>query len=51
MLKTLNEEGLLEAFILLDLADEGIAEDHPRYLQQHRELLRKYVVEHIIGDD
>jgi tetratricopeptide (TPR) repeat protein len=47
-LKKLDEEGLLEAYILLARADEGIAQDHPAYLRQNRERLRRYVVEYLL---
>ena len=48
MLKKLNDDGLLEAYILLARADDGIAKDHPSYLKQHRENLRRYVVEYVV---
>ncbi|HVF41670.1 MAG TPA: tetratricopeptide repeat protein [Pyrinomonadaceae bacterium] len=47
-LKRLDDEGLLEAYILLARADEGIAQDHPAYLKQSRDKLRRYVVEYVI---
>ena|ERR1051326_3977480 len=47
-LKKLNDEGLLEAYILLARADEGIAEDYPAYLAQNRDKLRRYVIEYIL---
>lgn len=47
-LKKLNDAGLLEAYILLSRSDKGIAEDHPRYLAQNRDKLRRYVVEYIV---
>jgi hypothetical protein len=47
-LKKLNDEGLLEAFILLALPDAGITKDHPFYLKQNRDKLRRYVVEYIL---
>ncbi|MGI9167716.1 MAG: tetratricopeptide repeat protein [Pyrinomonadaceae bacterium] len=49
-LKKLNDDGLLEAYILLARADDGIAKDHPSYLRQHRDNLRRYVVEYVITD-
>src|SRR5688572_4755958 len=39
-LKKLDEEGLLEAYILLARPDDGIAHDHPAYLKQNRVKLR-----------
>lgn len=47
-LKKLNEQGLLEAYILMAHADDGIAKDHPVYLKQHRDKLRRYVVEYVL---
>ncbi|MCI0490310.1 MAG: tetratricopeptide repeat protein [Blastocatellia bacterium] len=47
-LKKLNDEGLLEAYILLAKADEGIATDHPAYLMKNRDKLRRYVVEYVL---
>ena len=45
----LDEQGLLESYILLARPDDGIAADHPVYLKQNREKLRRYVKEHVIG--
>jgi len=50
-LKQLDEEGLLEAYILLAQPDEGIAADHPTYLKANREKLHRYVALHVIGKD
>jgi tetratricopeptide (TPR) repeat protein len=47
-LKKLDEEGLLEAYVLLARADEGIAADYPAYLKQNRDKLRRYVVQYVI---
>ena len=47
-LKKLDEAGLLEAYILLARPDEGIAQDHPPYLKQNREKLRRYVMEYVV---
>lgn len=47
-LKKLDEEGLLEAYILLARADEGIAQDYPAYLRANRDKLRRYVFEYVI---
>ncbi len=47
-LKKLNDDGLLESYILLARADDGIAKDHPSYLRQHRNNLRRYVVEYVL---
>lgn len=47
-LKKLNDEGLLEAYILLARPDEGIARDYLAYRSQSRDKLRRYVVEYIL---
>lgn len=47
-LKKLNDEGLLEAYLLIARPDEGIAQDHPAYLKQNREKLRRYVIEYVV---
>ncbi|MEK6281072.1 MAG: tetratricopeptide repeat protein [Acidobacteriota bacterium] len=46
-LKKLNDEGLLEAYILLARPDEGIARDHPAYLRANRDKLRRYVLNYV----
>jgi tetratricopeptide (TPR) repeat protein len=46
-LKKLNDEGLLEAYILLAKPDNGIAMDHPAYLKENREKLRRYTVQYV----
>jgi tetratricopeptide (TPR) repeat protein len=48
-LKKMDDEGLLEAYILLARADEGIARDHPAYLQQNRDKLRRYVLTYVVA--
>ena len=47
-LKKLNDEGLLEAYILLARADDGILQDHPAYLKESRDKLRRYVIEYVV---
>ena len=47
-LKKLDEDGLLEAYILMARPDEGIAQDHAAYLKQNRDKLRRYVNEYVI---
>ncbi|HEY0404484.1 MAG TPA: tetratricopeptide repeat protein [Pyrinomonadaceae bacterium] len=44
----LNNDGLLESYILLARADEGIAQDYEKYLKSNRDKLRRYVVEYIL---
>lgn len=48
ILQKLDNEGLLEAFILMAQADEGIAEDHEAYLKNNRPKLRQYVLNYVI---
>lgn len=48
ILQKIDDDGLLEAFVLLALANEGIADDHTAYLKQHRPELRKYVLNYVI---
>ena len=46
-LKKLNDEGLLEAYILLARPDEGIVKDYYGYLQANRAKLIRYMKEHV----
>lgn len=48
-LKKLNDEGLLEAYILLTRPDEGIAKDYFEYLKVNRAKLIRYVKEYIVA--
>lgn len=45
----MDEEGVLEAYILMAKPDNGIALDHPDYLRANRDKLRKYVIRFVIG--
>lgn len=47
-LKKLDDDGLLEAYVLIARADEGIAQDHPAFLKQNRDKLRRYVMEYVL---
>jgi hypothetical protein len=47
-LKKLNDEGLLEAYILLARPDEGISKDHPAFLKTSRDKLRRYMLEYVV---
>src|SRR6185369_125080 len=47
-LKKLDDEGLLESYILLARPDDGIALDHPAYLKQNRDKLRRYVMQYVV---
>lgn len=48
-LKQLNDAGVLEAYILLARADQGIAQDYPAYRQQNRDKLVRYVLDFVIS--
>lgn len=48
MIRKLDKEGLLEAFILLALPDEGIANDFPAYRKTNVENLRRYVKSYVM---
>ena len=39
----LQKAGMLECWILIDGADEGIQQDYPAYRKEHRQLLHDYV--------
>ncbi|HEX8771972.1 MAG TPA: tetratricopeptide repeat protein [Pyrinomonadaceae bacterium] len=43
----LNEDGLLEAYILLARADEGIAQDYEAYRAANRDKLKRYLAEYV----
>ncbi len=43
----LDDEGLLEAYILFARADEGIAQDYAGYRKDHRDKLRQYLEEYV----
>jgi len=50
-LKQLDDEGFLEAYILLAQPDDGIAADYTVYLKANREKLHRYVAQHVIGSN
>lgn len=47
-LKKLDEQGLLESYILIARPDEGIVQDYPAYLKQNRDKLRRYMLEYVV---
>ncbi|MEO6392538.1 MAG: tetratricopeptide repeat protein [Pyrinomonadaceae bacterium] len=47
-LKKLDEDGVLEAYLLIARPDEGIAQDHAAYLNSNRDKLRQYVVKYVV---
>jgi tetratricopeptide (TPR) repeat protein len=48
ILKKLDEEGLLEAYILLAMPDQGIAADFAAYRKTNSENLRRYVKQYVM---
>ena len=48
-LKLLDDAGMLEAFIFFTRADQGISEDYPAYLKEHRDTLRRFWTDFVIG--
>lgn len=48
ILQKLDNEGLLEAYILMAQPDQGIARDHENYLKANRAKLRQYVLNYVI---
>ena len=45
---TLSADGMLEAYILLNAADEGIAKDYEGYRATHREVLKAYLSKYVV---
>jgi hypothetical protein len=44
----LQEAGFLEAYILLALADQGIAQDYLPYREKNRDKIRRYLSEFVV---
>jgi tetratricopeptide (TPR) repeat protein len=49
LLEKIDNDGLLESYILLAIPDQGIAEDYPAYLKANRDKLRRYVLKYVIS--
>lgn len=47
---TLDKSGLLESFILIDRADEGIVQDYRAYRREHRDNLVRYIREYWLDE-
>ena len=45
----LDQDGVLEPYILLARSDAGIAQDYPGFLKEHRDLLHRYATKWIIS--
>ena len=48
VIEKMDKDGVLEAFILMAMADEGIAQDHLPYLKANRDKMRLYVNKYVI---
>jgi len=44
----LNDAGMLDCWILISGADNGLARDYDAYRKEHRELLHKYVEKYVV---
>jgi hypothetical protein len=44
----LDKDGMLECWILLSHADQGIAQDYAAYRATHRELLHAYMDKYLV---
>lgn len=49
VLAKMDTEGVLEAYILLAIPDQGIARDHRAFMLAHRDKLKKYVRSYVIA--
>lgn len=45
----LNDDGLLEPYVLLVRADQGIAQDYAAYRKDNRDKLIRYFIEYVVG--
>jgi hypothetical protein len=46
LLMELDRNGMLESWILLDHADQGIAQDYVAYRKDHRDVMAKYIAQY-----
>jgi tetratricopeptide (TPR) repeat protein len=44
----LNDAGMLDCWILINAADEGIAQDYAAYRKEHRQLLHDYIARFVV---
>lgn len=49
MIEAMDKDGVLEAFVIMAIPDEGIAVEHAQYLRKNRDKLRLYVTKYVIG--
>ena len=50
LIEQMDKDGVLEAYVLMARADDGIFEDYDSYLHAHRDKLRQYVMKYVIQD-
>ncbi len=43
----LKDEGMIEAYVLISAADDGIGKDYVSYRAAHREIIHRYIAEYI----
>ena len=48
LLQKLNNEGLLEAYVLFARADAGVKQDYPAFRQNNRDKLKRYLSEYVM---
>src|SRR5215204_1099787 len=48
LLKKLNDEGLLEPYVLFVRASAGIKQDYPAYRQNNRDKLKRYLTDYVM---
>lgn len=51
LIEKMDKDGVLEAYVLLAIPDQGIAKEHPAYLRANRDKLRLYVQKYVIMTD
>lgn len=49
LLAKMDKDGVLEAYILLAIPDQGIALDHRKFMLAYRDKLKKYVLDYVIA--
>jgi hypothetical protein len=47
-LANMDQDGVIEAYILLARPDEFIAQEHRKYMLGHRDKLKLYVLKYIV---
>lgn len=49
LIEKMDKDGVLESFILIAIPDADIAREHSQYVRAHRDKMRKYVIDYVIG--